>query len=195
MVRRGNSLTVTFRCSNGIRQRGQLSPLLYYVYTDDLNHDLQPTGVGYYVRAAWANSLSYADDTVLLAPTVTDLQTLLQVCRAYAGLHDIVYNTTKTVCMLVRPKQSQGWYSTRVKLGNDELRFVEEFHYLWHVMTVDCRDEIRILKNNSEGKTSWQYSGREVLICTCGAKIPIVQDILLPNLWMCSLASFLPKLH
>ena len=26
------------------------------------------------------------------------LQTLLEVCRPYAGLHDIVYNTTKIVC-------------------------------------------------------------------------------------------------
>ena len=28
---------MTFRCSNGIRQGGQLSPLLYNVYIDDLN--------------------------------------------------------------------------------------------------------------------------------------------------------------
>ena len=108
-----------------IRQGGQLSPLLYNVYNiDDLNHNLQATGVGCYVGGAWVNSLSYADDMVLLAPTVTALQTLLEVCRAYAGLHDIVYNSTKTVCMLVRPKQSQGRYSTRVKLGNEGLSFV-----------------------------------------------------------------------
>ena len=73
-------------------QQGELSPLLYNVYTDDLNHHLQATGVGCYVGGAWINSLSYADDTVLLAPTVTALQTLLEVCRAYAGPHDIVYN-------------------------------------------------------------------------------------------------------
>ena len=77
---------------------------------------------------------------VLPAPTVTDLQTLLEVCHAYAGPHDIVYNTTKTVCMLVRPKQSQGRFSTRVRLGNEELSFVEEFRYLGHIMTADCRD-------------------------------------------------------
>ena len=75
---------------------------------------------------------------VLLAPTVTALQTLLEVCLAYAGPHDIVYNTTKTVCMLVRPKQSQGQYSTRVRLGNEELSFVD---YLGHAMTADCRDD------------------------------------------------------
>ena len=40
MVRWGNSLSMTFRCSNMIRQGGRLSPLLYNVYTDDLNHHL-----------------------------------------------------------------------------------------------------------------------------------------------------------
>ena len=33
----------------------------------------------------------------LLAPTVTALQTFVEICCAYAGPHDIVYNTTKTV--------------------------------------------------------------------------------------------------
>ena len=114
-----------------------MSPLLCNVYIDDLNHHLQATGVGCYVGGVWVNSLSYADDMVLLAPNVTALQTLLEVCRAYAGPHDIVYNTTKTVCMLVRPNQSQGQYSTRVKLGNEELCFVQEFRYLGQCH--DCR--------------------------------------------------------
>ena len=110
-----------------------MSPLLYNVYTDDLNHHLQATGVGCYPGGTWVNSLSYADDMVLLAPMVTALETLLEVCRAYAGPPDIVYNTTKTVCMLVRPKQSQGRYSTGVS-KDEELSFVQEFRYLGHVM-------------------------------------------------------------
>ena len=77
-----NSLSMAFLSSNRIRQCGQLSPLLYNVYTDDLNHHLQATGAGCYVGGAWVNSLSYADDMVLLAPTVTAVQTLLEVCRA-----------------------------------------------------------------------------------------------------------------
>ena len=83
---------------------------------------------------------------MLLAPTVTALQTLLDICRAYAGPRDIVYNKTKTVCMLVRPKQSQGRFSTRVRLGNEELSFVEAFRYIGHIMTADCRDDNDIKK-------------------------------------------------
>ena len=44
------------------------SPLLYNVYSDDINHHLQATCVGCYVGGAWVNSPSYADDMVLLAP-------------------------------------------------------------------------------------------------------------------------------
>ena len=77
---------MTFCCSNWIRQAGQLSQLLYNVYTDDLNHHLLATGVGCYVGGAWVNSLSYVDDMVLLARTVTALQTLLEVCRAKLDL-------------------------------------------------------------------------------------------------------------
>ena len=49
MLRWGNSLSMTFRCSNGIRQGGQLSPLLYYVYKEDIKDHLQATGVEWYV--------------------------------------------------------------------------------------------------------------------------------------------------
>ena len=137
---------MTFRCANWIRQGRQLSILLYNVYTDDLNHQLHATDAGCYIGGAWVNSLSYAGDMVLLAPTVTALQTLLEVCRAYAGPHGIVYNRAKTVCMLVRSKQSHGRFSTRLRLGNDELCFVEQFRYLGHIMTADCRDDKDIKK-------------------------------------------------
>ena len=68
--------------------------------------------------------------------------------------------------MLVRPKQSQGQSSTRVRLGNEELSFVEEFRYLGHIMTADCRDDMDIKKAIQEAKCSGQYAGQEILICT-----------------------------
>ena len=106
---------------------------------------------------------------VLLASTVTALQTLLVVCRAYAGPHDIAYNTTKTVCVLVRPLQSQGLFSTRVRLRYEELSFIKEFCYLGHIMTA----EIRILKNNQGGKMHlaicWSGNSHLLLLRTRGA--------------------------
>ena len=137
---------MTFCCSNVIGHGGQLAPLLYNVNTDDITHHLHATCVGFNVGGAWVNSPSYADDLVLIAPTITALQTLLDECRAHARNDDLVYNKTKTVCMLVRPKQSQGWYSSTDRLGNEKLSFADEFRYLGHVMTTDCRDDMDIKK-------------------------------------------------
>ena len=43
--------------------------------------------------------------------------------------------------MIVRPEQSQGLYTTRVRLGNEELSIVDEFRYLEHIITADYRDD------------------------------------------------------
>ena len=34
--------------------------------------------------------------------------------------------------------------SQQVRLGNEELCFVEKFRYLGHIMTADCRDDMDI---------------------------------------------------
>ena len=99
------------------------------------------------------------------------------------------------VCMVVvRPKQSQGRFSTRVRQGNEELSFVEEFRYLGHVVTADCGDD-KDIKNNLGGKMLLAvcWSGSSHLHLYTDAKIQFFK--LLPNLWMCSLASFLSKLY
>ena len=59
-------------------------------------------------------------------------------------------------------------------------------------MTADCRDDKDIKKTIHEAKCCWEYAGQEVLVAPIEAKI---QVILLPHLWMCSLASFIPELY
>ena len=124
--------------------------------------------------------MSYADDTVLLTPTVTALQTLLEVCRAYAVPREIVYNTMKTVCMLVRPKQSQCLYSTRVELGNEELSFVEEFRYLGYFMTADCRDDKYIKKQFMRQNAGGNILVKKFLFAPIEAKIRFFKSYCYP---------------
>ena len=61
-------------------------------------------------------------------------------------------------------KAITGSVLNRVRLGNEELSFVQEFRYLGHVMTADCRDDKDIKKTIHEAKCSWEYAGQEVLI-------------------------------
>jgi len=43
----------------------------------------------------------YADDLLLLSPSVNGMQSMLHICSVYDGLHDIVFNAAKTVIMSV----------------------------------------------------------------------------------------------
>ena len=47
---------------------------------------------------------SYADDMIILSPSATALQKLLDIldiCSVYSEKHDIVYNVKKSVCMVI----------------------------------------------------------------------------------------------
>ena len=68
--------------------------------------------------------------------------------------------------MLVLPQQSQGRFSTRVRLRKGELSFVEEFRYLGHIMTAGWGDDKDIKKQFRRQNAVGKYAGQEILICT-----------------------------
>ena len=76
LIKWGNTMSSSFTTGNGIRQGGILSPYLYNVYTDDLSKKLTNLKVGCHIHTNCINSLSYADNMVILAPTVGALTEL-----------------------------------------------------------------------------------------------------------------------
>ena len=106
-VKWGQFLSMPFYVSNGIRQGGILSPYLFNLYINDLSTDLLESSVGCHVGGQCVNHLSYADDMVLMAPSVRALQKLLNVCSCFADGNDIIYNTSKSVCMIIWPKRTR----------------------------------------------------------------------------------------
>ena len=49
--------------------------------------------IGCHIHDGCINSLSYADDMVLLTPSTDALQDIINVCQVYAAKHDIVYRS------------------------------------------------------------------------------------------------------
>ena len=72
----GNALSSGFSLSNGTRQGGVLSPLLFTRYIRDMITALVRCGVGCTMGNQFTNVLAYADDLVLLAPSWKALQFL-----------------------------------------------------------------------------------------------------------------------
>ena len=179
-MRWGSSKSATYRCINGIRQGGQQSPLLYNVYTDELNYLLSSENHGCHVDNCCVNNLSYADDMVLLAPTLSALQKLLDICGNFSEPHDIVYNTTKTVCMLVRPNCPNYSLSTETKLSGVALEYVDEFQYLGHIITAGCNDDKDVAKQTRRQNAVGNMLIRKFSFAPKEAKIQLFKSYCYP---------------
>ena len=67
--KRDNKQSDYFKISNGVKQGGGISPLLFSCYIDNLFTHLQHSGLGCHVGCSYAGACGYADDIVLLAPS------------------------------------------------------------------------------------------------------------------------------
>ena len=76
-VKWGNTLSSEFTVSNGVKQGGVLSPILFAIYTDGLLKRLEETGVGCHMGSRFTGALAYAYDITLLAPCKSALSILV----------------------------------------------------------------------------------------------------------------------
>jgi len=72
-----------------------MSPVLFNVYTDELEKSLVHAGPGCKIGGTMANCFFYADDICLLSPSVFALQELLLTASGYALEHNISFNVEK----------------------------------------------------------------------------------------------------
>ena len=94
-----------FGTTNGIRQGGVISPVLFCIYIDELLSRLEKGGEGCWVGNQFYGAIGYADDLTLLAPTVSSLSKMIKICEEFSNEYNVKYNPDKTVCMLFRTKQ------------------------------------------------------------------------------------------
>ena len=64
---RWNSVSDYFTISNGVKQGGVLSPVLFSIYLDQLIAQLRHLGMGCYMNDSFTGVFIYADDITLLA--------------------------------------------------------------------------------------------------------------------------------
>ena len=95
-IKWGNSESSQFSVTNGVKQGGVLSPLLFTIYTDMLFEQLSHCELGCYVGTTFMGEFGYADDIVLLAPTLYALHHLYHKCKDYCDKYDIKLNPDKS---------------------------------------------------------------------------------------------------
>ena len=70
-----------FKLNCGVRQDSVLSPYLFSVYVDDIIEQIVKESIGCVFRSTVLSIILYADDILLLAPSIDSLQRLVNMCE------------------------------------------------------------------------------------------------------------------
>ena len=86
-----------FRAAQGVFQGSILSPHLYNIYTEELLKDIANSAdAGTTLHGCYTGIIAYADDIILISPTVNGLRKLLAKCQDYFSSTAISLNVEKT---------------------------------------------------------------------------------------------------
>lgn len=140
-VRWADTYSDGYKAECGVRQGGLTSPLLFNMYVNQLIVELSGTRVGCSIGGKMVNNISYADDMVLLGPTVGAINKLLSVCEAYANSHGLCYNAKKSELLIFRASRRSPSEVPPVTLCGTVLSRVTQFKYLGHIVTEDLTDD------------------------------------------------------
>ena len=133
------NLSEYFACHKGVRQGENLSPLLFTLYLNDLEHYMKDNGCSpLEIKLSSVSDqltnyvklfiLLYADDTIVLSDSKTGLQKALDYLLLYCTKWKLTVNAAKTKVMVFN--------STRLNkqdtfhFGDEKLDVVTSFKYL-----------------------------------------------------------------
>ena len=102
-VRVDGQLSEEVSIMKGVRQGCILSPLLFNIYSEKIFQDaLDGKSQGVVVNGSIINNIRYADDTVILATSMDDLQTLLDSISEESNAMGLHLNVKKKKWMVDR---------------------------------------------------------------------------------------------
>jgi len=118
----------------------------------DLSTELNNTKVGCYIGEVLLNHLRCADVIYVFCPTVRGLQSILNVCQAYAESHGIIFNCSKPICMRFKAEGAKAQSSTILTLCGQNVRSVSHYKCLGIVLDTELSDD-----KGSQEKLPYQY--------------------------------------
>jgi exonuclease III len=123
-----NELSSSFQVNLGIRQGGAMSPVLFAIYVDDVLVKLNSSRLGCTVKGLTVNAFMYADDLILLAASVTDLQRLIDICVDSLTTIQLSVNAKKCFCMRIGKRFRID--CNNVKIDKFPIQWSSEIRYL-----------------------------------------------------------------
>jgi hypothetical protein len=130
----------SFTIKNGVRQGAVLSPIIFCFYMNNLFFELRRSRSGCKIGPYYAGAHGYADDLLLLCPSRSGLQEMVDVAEKYAREHKIQFSThpepekSKTKGMIFSQKPLN-YVPSPITLSGRALPWVAEAKYLGNKLT------------------------------------------------------------
>ena len=141
-----NKLSSEWLLKSGVRQGGILSPLLFSIYIDDIIKNLSSSRIGCMLGIHWSNVIAYADDLVLLSPSLLGLKELLNSLIIDTKNINLAINFSKSVCIKFCNSKKPVILND-VHVLSHKIKFVERTKYLGYFYDFNLNNEFDILSN------------------------------------------------
>jgi hypothetical protein len=113
---------------SGVRQGGILSPTLFNVYVDCIISELRNKKLGCSIKHVYIGCIMYADDLLLISSSVRDLQMMLNTCGSIGNKLGIIFNGTKSNCLMVGPQKLKR--PSEMEINGAKVKWVNQIKYL-----------------------------------------------------------------
>ena len=152
-----------FSISQGTRQGGVISPLLYLIFINDLLYELEASGFGIGLHDINCCSPTVADDMVLVSYSKYGMDQLLNICFEYSIKWKYRYNNRK--CSVVVYNESKSEYqrsSRKWMLGHNSVDESTKYKHLGF-----CCDKYLSLDENIKDASN-KIKGTLLNLINCG---------------------------
>ena len=110
-------------------------------YLDPLLKELRNSGLGCRLGQYWYGALAYADDLILLSPSISGLQNMVNICQNHAESNDLLFSTdpdpnkSKTICIAFNCKNKISLGN--ICLNNNKLPWKEQYKHIGNYIHED----------------------------------------------------------
>ena len=128
-VRFGSAISSFVSLECGVRQGGVLSPHLFNLYIDDVINRISNSKYCCNVRFACVSIFMYADDLILMSPSITVLQKLFKIVEDELMALEMSINPSKSSCIRFGPRHDALCANMTAHDGSD-IPWVKSIRYL-----------------------------------------------------------------
>ena len=138
---RNGTFSKRFRVTNWVWQGAILSPILFCVFFWRSFGKPSSNEDGLFIGLFFVGELAYVDDLVLLAPSASAMQCMLNICDVCAAQYNVIFNAKKSKCLrcyfIGTVKHTpRSTCNPSVSIGPNCIEFVDKWPLLRHIIMI-----------------------------------------------------------